>query len=510
MTKTLRNAGKAYNLDDTLKDEYSVTLNGEKYPLLTKAYKGYTSKNSKAGKSRFNKLFHGTPDMKTDYINQVRSALNMVPIDVGKNDVGDDTTNKNVSTKGKQNQDKNILVHSNLSNDKAPDSVEVFVNEAKEAEAEEKEEENDEGEETEQAPPVMRNAPVMRKGGKLKGKSHKEGGIHIEAEGGEFIVNKEATKHFEPELQQINNMGNNMGNNTKLRRRNTLNKMKRKFGKGGMLKYKNGGKVLGKSEIEQPSNGGGLMNRLSQDDGKQDTGLYQNEISKYFTKMDFTRTLKYVKNKNKDVENMGMEQLRDRCNDLARDIGIPLKYNGSVISKMKQQTYELLAIRLAKQQQPKKEGPKNVGLVVDMESVFGAGSELDKDKFAQQYMKGGRVDQEQVKQDMQQPEDMNNIVSQGKEGQFTNPKPEQKKAFQEFKSLNAGGGQEGALSRGETSYNRKTFNLATALGGRGIEMNWHHRYAQEIDEPKEQFQKPQSIFRYRQKNNKSGRRNLSN
>jgi hypothetical protein len=48
-----------------------------------------------------------------------------------------------------------------------------------------------------------------------------------------------------------------------------------------------------------------------------------------------------------------------------------------------------------------------------------------------------------------------------------------------------------------------------ALNG-SVEMGWRQRYAQEIDENNEEFKKPKSIFRYRKKNTKKGRRNLLN
>ena len=44
-----------------------------------------------------------------------------------------------------------------------------------------------------------------KKGGKLKGKSHKEGGIVVEVEGGEYVVKKKSVnKKTEPFLEYIN------------------------------------------------------------------------------------------------------------------------------------------------------------------------------------------------------------------------------------------------------------------------------------------------------------------
>ena len=222
---------------------------------------------------------------------------------------------------------------------------------------------------------------------------------------------------------------------------------------------------------------------------------------------------KYVKNKNKDVEKMGADALRETAQDIAQQVKTQVKYNGSVVAQLKKQVYELIAIRLAMQQQPKKQEEQkgNIGLVVDMESVFGEGAEVDKQAFAEKYMRGGRINEEKLKEDMKKPEDLENIVVQGKDGKdgMTMPKPEQKKAFQDVQTLSAGQQSEGAISRGESSYTRKTFNLPMALNG-SVEMGWRQRYAQEIDENNEEFKKPQSIFKYRKKSTKKGRRNLLN
>jgi len=509
-TKTLRNQTKAYDMQDQLKDEYSIMLNGKKYPLLTKTLKGFTSKGSKSGKTRFNKLFNAPQSVKAEYIKAVNTALNMHDA-TAKTAVGDDTKNANVSTKAPQKQEKSLVMTSSLPDNKAPESVEVF-NEDKKDPSQEQQEPEEEGEES--APmPQMRKGGKIRKmkrdGGMLEGASHKQGGIPIEAEGGEFVMNKESTKHFEPQLEKMNEVGNQMRDAPQQQKpmmMNRIRQMKRKMRRGGKI-YRDGGKV---SEIEQPTSGKGLRGRLSQDDGKADKGMYQELINQYFTKMDFTATMKYIKNKNKDVENMGADSLRSKAQDIASQVKTQLKYNGNLVSKLKQQVYELMAIRLAMQQEPKKQGQAtNVGLVVDMESVFGDGAEIDKEQFAKQYMRGGKVDEEAVKEDMERPEDLKNIVAQGQRGEMTDPKPEQKKAFQDFQTLSAGGQQEGAITRGEQTYQRRTFNLPMALNG-SVEMNWRHRYAQEIDENKEQFRKPQSLFRYRKQDTKKGRRNLLN
>lgn len=47
----------------------------------------------------------------------------------------------------------------------------------------------------------------LAEGGYLQGKSHKEGGIPIEAEGGEYVVNKRATADYLPLIEAINETG---------------------------------------------------------------------------------------------------------------------------------------------------------------------------------------------------------------------------------------------------------------------------------------------------------------
>mgnify|MGYP003131923966 CR=1 FL=1 len=54
--------------------------------------------------------------------------------------------------------------------------------------------------------------PKKMKGGKLEGPSHKEGGIPIEVEGGEYIIKKNSvTDKTLPILQEINNTGQYTG-----------------------------------------------------------------------------------------------------------------------------------------------------------------------------------------------------------------------------------------------------------------------------------------------------------
>lgn len=50
--------------------------------------------------------------------------------------------------------------------------------------------------------------PKQELGGYQQGKSHAQGGIPVEVEGGEYIINKRSTSQYLPLLEAINNMGN--------------------------------------------------------------------------------------------------------------------------------------------------------------------------------------------------------------------------------------------------------------------------------------------------------------
>ena len=55
---------------------------------------------------------------------------------------------------------------------------------------------------------MPRKSKKYQKGGILKGKSHSEGGIPIEVEGGEYIIKKSSVnKKTEPILEEINKTG---------------------------------------------------------------------------------------------------------------------------------------------------------------------------------------------------------------------------------------------------------------------------------------------------------------
>jgi hypothetical protein len=60
---------------------------------------------------------------------------------------------------------------------------------------------------TAKAQQEMRNAMKYEKGGLIEGPRHSNGGVNINAEGGEFVMNRAATQAFLPMLEQMNNIG---------------------------------------------------------------------------------------------------------------------------------------------------------------------------------------------------------------------------------------------------------------------------------------------------------------
>ena len=235
----VRGSNKAYDEDDQLKGEYSISLFGVKYPLVTE--KGsFTSKNSKKGKQRRNKLLNASRQDKEAYIYKVKSLFNIFD---EKKELGD--TKENLHPVQVQ-ESNNKIYHKhaskgNLPSNQVPDSLEAFKKDAETAkqnkeeepedksllkqEALKKEQEDEENEKTKQAiQSLLPQQKKFSKGGYLQGKSHKQGGIkmklkhggtldgqpveNVELEDEEFVVNKESTKHFKNELEQINNAGN--------------------------------------------------------------------------------------------------------------------------------------------------------------------------------------------------------------------------------------------------------------------------------------------------------------
>lgn len=282
----MRNQSAAYTLDDQLKDEYSITLYGQKYPLMSQSFKGFSNKTTKAGKARFNKLFRACDADKREYIKQVSQILNL---STQKTDVGDDTKKKfHVDVDSNANKQAPLVgKKEELPLDQVPDSIAVFrklADESKQNQSQDDEPEDtteekkkaleDEREKDQQQkdrealqtllqnkkdpnpdPTKNRVVPEMSKGGYLKGKSHKQGGIpmkmkntlnghpvaDIEVEDGEYIINKESTKHFKNELEAINRAGNELrdskGTSQENDKRARLEQLKKKLQQRRMFMY---------------------------------------------------------------------------------------------------------------------------------------------------------------------------------------------------------------------------------------------------------------------------------
>jgi hypothetical protein len=226
MKKSLRGTSKAYDMNENLKDEYSITLFNKRYPLLSKNFTGYVNKTTKGGKTLINKILSSNNVDKEEYIKSVSSVLNLnvEPVNIAVND-------KNI------NYDTMIL--KNQKSDKVPDDPSNLYEKAQitktndEADADNEEYEKElekirraqaynefvaKQKQAQQQQPQAQPQPQLKfaKGGKVKGASHENGGVKmkvhghnkdIEVEGGEYVINKEAVKHFEPELTKINKIG---------------------------------------------------------------------------------------------------------------------------------------------------------------------------------------------------------------------------------------------------------------------------------------------------------------
>lgn len=217
--KSLRGRSKAYDINDNLKDEFSVNIDGKKYPLLSKNFTGFVNKTTKTGKTLINKVLSGTKADKEKYIMAVSSVLNL-----------DQTIyNSDVKVKNK-NVNYDTMVLKNQKNSVTPGETYIYQ-QAQTAKNNEEADQNNEEYEKElekirqaqayneyvQKQQQAQNAPQkFAKGGKVTGKSHENGGVKmklhkqnkdVELEGGEYVINKEAVKHFEDELTKINKIG---------------------------------------------------------------------------------------------------------------------------------------------------------------------------------------------------------------------------------------------------------------------------------------------------------------
>jgi hypothetical protein len=317
-------------------------------------------------------------------------------------------------------------------------------------------------------------------------------GKKVNLEGGEMVVNKISTNNFKAPLKKMNDAGNNLReaktDEQKKQAQDRIKKMREK-----LQSFKQGG-VIPKSEIKPiDTQTKGLDAEFQKDDSKKDVGLYQTLINKYFTVLDFTRVLAYVKIKNKKVESMKSEEVLETSKDLAQELGISqLKYMDNDIKMLKAQLYELLALAIGKAKQPENDKDfNNVGFVVDIESVYGDGSTFNKEKFKETFMMGGTIPPDITNQPMTQSPP---IVNQGQASQKSTVQPLTSKPVYGALPSSIQEKNEGSYIDDQKPTTRKMFNLADAV--LKFESSNAQRFSKAIDEAKEEF-KITDIFRFK-------------
>ena len=171
---------------------------------------------------------------------------------------------------------------------------------------------------------------------------------------------------------------------------------------------------------------------------------------------------------------------------------------------MKNQLYRLLTIQLGRDKS-KSSDKKAIGMVVDVESMFGKGKKIDKDKLGKavkNYARGGTIDTKPLKDMMEQPEQVEKIVNDG----FTEEKSDSKDQFNDLSKLAGTAPDEDAALTNELKFKRRTFNLASALFN--AEQNYTTRHAEELKEKTDEYGRG-GVFRYKRSSHKrKGRRNL--
>lgn len=480
----IRGYNKAYQ-DGGLIDEYSVQVGLTKYPILSDKYKGFLSNKTRNGIAKMNKIKKMSDEQRSEYLVNCNSVLCM-DSDRAKADVGDKPSPKN-KTKEIQIKDVNLVSGSvNIPIEDIPESIEAMVKSVKNELPIEEPSNN--------AIP----AQTMAKGGLVEGSSHLMGGVDmhvgkcgkkVNLEGGEFVINKVSTINFKAPLKKMNDAGNNLRQarteEEKKEAKERLKKMREK-----LQSFKQGG-IIPKSEIKHiDTQTEGLDAQFQKDDSKKDIGMYQTMINKYFTVLDFTRVLAYVKIKNKKVESMKSEEILDTSKDLAQELSISqLKYMDNDIKMLKAQLYELLALAIGKSKQPDdKKDYNNVGFIVDIESVYGDGRTFNKEKFAETFMEGGQI-----------PPDITNepkptVVNQGMVSQKTQVQPLTTKPVYGALPSSITAKNEGSFIDEIKPTTRRMFNLADAV--LKFESSNAQRFSKPIDEALEEF-KVENIFRFK-------------
>ena len=255
--------------------------------------------------------------------------------------------------------------------------------------------------------------------------------------------------------------------------------------------------------------------KLNVDDGKKDTGLYQNLVDQVKKKgIDFSRLYDHIRTNNKEeINKYTSGELIEKTKELCQKYKVNLIISDlKNISGLRRQYTELRAIDAAFQMRikdNKDENKKqdqeenNIAFLIDVDE-FKEGGEIDYDKFFKKYKKeDGTIDEKRLYEDYKGAnldimKGDEKLVNKG----FTSKKPEYSSAMNDFKSLIPS--EEGAIIQNQT-YTRQDFNLAKALIT--AEQDLRHRNAQKVDTVDKLF-KYDISFNYRQPS-KKGRNNLA-
>lgn len=342
-TKPLRNQAKVITEKDGKKhvnDDYAVELNGKKYPLMNAKMKGFINGQNKNGKTRKKQIMNMSDSEKKEYIDKCKSIFDL-DSDVSKAIVGD-----------------------------TPNAVKPHTKEIK-----------------------YKSQSLGIQPAKIDIKTEMPESV-------EYQVNSTKEK-IQPNPSETSSDPSNPSNTNTAKGNTTTAKGNTTTSKGNTT-----GQTLSELKpINATSVNQGLDAQLQQDDGKADESqFYQFLINKYFSILDFTRVLAYVKTKNKNVEKMTPDKIISFSKDIAQELGTSLKYMNNDIKMLRRQLYELLALQIGKsKQEPEATDKNNIGLIVDFDSVFGPDYVLNKDKFKQEFMNSKSGDVPNVMQSVIPP-----------------------------------------------------------------------------------------------------------
>ena len=414
--KPLRNQAKVITEKDGTKnvnDDYAVELDGKKYPLMSAKMTGFINGQNKNGKTRKKQIMNMSESEKKEYIEKCKSIFDL-DSDVSKAVVGDTPNAVKPITKEIKYKAQSLGIQPAKIDIKTemPESVEYQVNSTKE-----KIQPNPSDTSSDPSEPSNPSNPSN------------------------------------PNPSNPQNPNTSKGNSKKGQ---TLSELK----------------PINATSVNQ-----GLDAQLQQDDGKADESqFYQFLINKYFSILDFTRVLAYVKTKNKNVEKMTPDKIISFSKDIAQELGTSLKYMNNDIKILRRQLYELLALQIGKsKQEPEATDKNNIGLIVDFDSVFGPDYVLNKDKFKQEFMNSKSGDVPNVMQSVIPPStsEYKNTAVPTAVGSSKN---------------------EGAYSGPDENTAHRNFNLADSV--LKYDSSFSQQFAKKINEIPDEFSLT-NIFRFR-------------